>query len=127
MEKRAGVTGFWAVTVLLVLAAALLCAGTVVSGSSADAKELEEYYREKECQLAADVSGLLEKEGLENSGVMVTRVVEADGTRSYTVTVHHGDIDSMDKAEREELLRKLTALNFLGEGLNFSHKILLDD
>lgn len=125
--ERAGMTGFWAVTVFLVLVAALLCAGDAVSGTDTGTRALEEYYREKENELAADVRGMLQREGLENSGVMVTRVVDADGSRSYTVTVHHGDIDKMSEMERQQLLRLLENLNFEGEGCTFSHQFLLDD
>ena len=124
---RAGMTGFWAVTVLFLLVAVLLCAGTAVSGSDIGKDELEEYYREKEYELAADIRGMLQREGFENSGVMVTRVVEADGSRSYTVTVHHGAIDKMSDAERQQLLLRLENLNFEGEGCTFSHQFLLDD
>ena len=124
---RAGMTGFWAVTVLFLLVAVLLCTETVVSGTDMGTKELEEYYREKEYELAADIRGMLQREGFENSGVMVTRVVEADGSRSYTVTVHHGDIDNMSDAERQQLLRRLEDLNFEGEGCTFSNQFLLDD
>lgn len=125
--ERAGMMGFWAVTVLFLLVAALLCAGTAVSGTDMGARELEKYYREKEYELAADIRGMLQREGMENSGVMVTRVVEADGSRSYTVTVHHSGIDNMSEAERQQLLRRLENLNFEGEGCTFSHQFLLDD
>lgn len=125
--ERAGMTGFWAVTVLFMLVAVLLCTETAVSGTDVGAKELEEYYREKEYELVADIRGMLQREGLENSGVMVTRVVEADGSRNYTVTVHHGDIDNMSEVERQQLLLRLEDLNFEGEGCTFSHQFLLDD
>ena len=125
--ERAGKMGFWAVTVLLVLVAALLCGGTAVSVTDTDTGRLEEYYREKEYELVADIRGMLQREGMENSGVMVTRVVEADGSRRYTVTVHHGDIDNMSEAEKQQLLRKLETLNFEGEGCTFFHQFLLDD
>lgn len=125
--ERAGMMGFWAVTVLFLLVAALLCAGTAVSGTDIGTRELEKYYREKEYELVADIRGMLQREGLEHSGVMVTRVVEADGSRCYTVTVHHGAIDNMSEAERQQLLRRLEKINFEGEGCTFSHQFLLDD
>ena len=125
--ERAGMTGFRAVTVLFMLVTALLCAETAVSGTDIGTRELEEYYREKEYELVTDIRGMLQREGLENSGVMVTRVVEADGSRSYTVTVHHGDIDNMGEAERQQLLRRLENLSFEEEGCTFFHQFLLDD
>ena len=124
---RAGMTGFWAVTVLFLLVAALLCTEIAVSGTDTGTRELEEYYRVKENKLASDIRGMLQREGFENSGIMVTRVVEADGSRRYTITIHHGDIDNMSDAERQQLLRRLENLNFEGEGCTFSHQFLLDD
>ena len=124
---KAGMTGFWAVTVLFLLVTALLCAGTAVSRTDTGMEELEEYYREKENELAADIRGMLQREGFENSGVMVTRVVEADGSRSYTVTIHHGGIDNMSDAEKQQLLRRLENFNFEGEGCTFLHQFLLSD
>lgn len=60
---KAGMLGFWAVTVLLLLVTALLCAGTAVSRTDIGMEELEEYYREKENEFAADIRGMLQREG----------------------------------------------------------------
>lgn len=125
--ERAGMTEFRAVTVLLVLVAALLCAGIAVNSTDIGADQLEDRYLKMERQLAADVREMLKGEGLEDSGVMVTRIVEADGSRSYTVTVHHRDIGQMSEEERQQLLYRLEALYFEGEGCTFSHQFLLDD
>lgn len=125
--ERAGMTGFWAVTVLFLLVAVLLCAGSVVSGTKISTEDTEEYYREKEYELVTDIREMLQREGLENSGVMVTRVVEADGSRRYTVTVHHGDIDNMSEAERQQLLRRIENFNFEEQGCTFLHQFLLDE
>ena len=124
MKKRTASMGFWVMTAALVLTTAFLCAGTAVSSTDADAYELEQYYAEKERELVSAVRVLLQREGMENSGVMVTRVVEDDGSRCYTVAVHHGKIGRMSDAEREELLRRLEALDFEGEGCSFSHEFL---
>ena len=125
--ERAGMMEFRAVTVLLVLVAALLCAGIAVSSIAIGVDQLEDRYLKMERQLAADVREMLKGEGLEDSGVMVTRIVEADGSRSYTVTVHHRDIGGMSEEEKQQLLYRLEALYFEGEGCTFSHQFLLDD
>lgn len=127
MERKAGMAGFVAVTVLLVLIAALLFGEKAWSGTDMDARELEEYYQEKEQELSSEIGEFLRGEGLENSGVMVTRVVEKNGSRLYTVTVHHGRIDTMDAAERAELLSRLQELNFADDRCSFTHEFLLDE
>lgn len=127
MERKAGMAGFVAVTILLVLIAAFCCVGTVMSRTDLDARELEEYYLEKEHELTREIREVLEEKGFENSGVTVTRVVETDGSRLYTVTVHHGRIDDMCDEEREKLLEELKAINFEDERCSFFHKFLLDE
>lgn len=127
MERKAGMAGFVAVTVLLVLFAALLFGEIVLSGTDVDARELEEYYQEREQELSREIGEFLRKEGLENGGVTVTRVVEENDSRLYTITVHHGRIDCMDAAERDELLDRLQELNFADDRCSFTHKFLLDE
>lgn len=127
MEARTGRIRFVAMTVLLVLAAALLFGETVRSGTDLGVRETEEYYLEKERELTAEIRELLRQKGFANSGVMVTRVVEEDGSRRYTVTVHHGRIDDMNDAEREELLGCIEVLSFADGNCSFTHRFLLDD
>lgn len=127
MERRAGMAGLVAVTILLVLIAAFFCVETVMSRTDIDARELEEYYLAKEQELTREIRELLEEKGFENSGVMVTRVVEVDGSRRYTVTVHHGSIDDMCDEEREKLLEELEEINFSDDRCSFVHQFLLDE
>ena len=127
MERRAGMAGLVAVTILLVLTAAFFCVETVMSRTDLNARELEEYYLEKEKELTREIRDVLEEKGFENSGVMVTRVVETDGSRRYTVTVHHGSIDDMCDEEREKLLEELKEINFTDDRCSFFHQFLLDE
>lgn len=124
MRKNAGSLGFWAATILLVLVVAFFFTATVMSRSSLDQAELEGYYREKEEQLVRDARRFLNAQGYQNSGVMLTRVVGADGSRVYTVTLHHGDFDGLEDAEREALVRELSELEFADENAVFCHKFL---
>lgn len=126
MERKAGMAGLVAVTILLVLIAAFFCVGTVMSRTDLDARELEEYYLAKEQELTREIRETLEAKGFENSGVTVTRVVETDGSRLYTVTVHHGRIDGMCEEEREKLLEELKAISFTDDQCSFFHQFLLD-
>ena len=124
MRKNAGSLGFWAATILLVLVAAFFVTATVMSRTSLDQAELEGYYRETAEQLVRDARKFLITQVYQNSGVMLTRVVGADGSRVYTVTLHHGDFDRLEEAEREALVRELTELEFADENAVFCHKFL---
>lgn len=122
MVKRAGMAGFVAVTVILVLVTAFFCVKTVASSTDVNSREPEEYYLAKERKLTEDVRALLCREGFENSGVMVTRVVEEDGSRLYTVAVHHRRIDTIDEEDREQLLLQLESLTFGDDNCSFRHQ-----
>lgn len=127
MEKKAGSFRFVAVTVLLVSVAALSFAGTVMCRTNLSGAELEGYYRERENQMVKDIRAYLNRNGFDNSGVMLTRVVDGGGSRMYTVTVHHREIDRMGMTERDALARELTALAFEDGDSTFRCEFLLDD
>lgn len=124
MRKKAGSLGFWAATILLVLVAAFFVTATVRSRTALDRAELEGYYREKEEQLVREARKYLNAQGYQDSGVMLTRVVGADGSRVYTVTLHHSDFDRLEEEEREALVRELSGLEFADENAVFCHKFL---
>lgn len=119
MKRRTGIVSFVAGTVLLVLIAALFAGCTAMSRTEIGVRELEEYYLTKEQALTKDVRELLAMKGYENSGVMVTRVIEDDGSRIYTIAVHHKRIDLLDDKEREMLLSQVEDLFFDDEACIF--------
>ncbi len=125
MKRKTGSFQFVAATILLVTVAAISFVGTVMARMSAGGAEPESYYREKEQQLVRDTRQELERQGFVNSGIMLTRVVEGDGRRSYTVTIHHGEIDRMEEAEREILARELAAFAFEEDGSSFQYRFLI--
>lgn len=119
MERRAGSLGFWAVTIILVIVTAFCCAGTVMSRTDFSERELERYYREREQQLVKEAREYLGQQGYENSGVMLTRVVDADGRREYTLSVHHSRIVDLSETEREQLADELQKITFTDQGCVF--------
>ena len=108
----------------MVLVAAFFVTATVRSRTALDRAELEGYYREKEEQLVREARKYLNAQGYQDSGVMLTRVVGADGSRVYTVTLHHSDFDRLEEEEREALVRELSGLEFADENAVFCHKFL---
>lgn len=122
--RKTGSLKFAAATIILVLIAALSFAGTVMSRTNFSDSELEGYYRELEEQLVRDTRAYLNENGFSNSGVTLTRVVEADGSREYTVTVHHWQIDRMDEEEKAALSQALAEFAFEDENCKFNHKFL---
>lgn len=129
MERRMkrGGAGFVLLTVFLVLFSAFCIGGTVISQSEIGERELENYYREQEKELVQEVRDYLQQAGFQNSGVMLTRVVDGDGSREYTLTVHHSKIDKMDDVSRESLGRALETLDFTADNCTFYHEFLITD
>ena len=98
------------VTVLFVMISAFCISQTVSGKEDGEAKEQEAFYREQENKLLADTRAFLNQEGYYNSGVTLTRVVDSDGSREYTITIHHSRIDRMDDFEKQELKNALEEL-----------------
>ena len=113
--------GFWLVTVLLILVSALSFAGTVMSRTDFDAAEMEGYYREQEKNLERQVRAYIEEQGFENSGIMLTRVIDVDGSREYTIRVHHRELSGMSEEECGRLEEELQKLNFQDENSSFCY------
>lgn len=123
MEGRAGSLRFWAVTSILVTVTAFCCVGTVVSRTDFSARELEHYDRERERQLVEDIREFLRQQGYGNSGVMLTRVVDADGSREYTLSIHHRRITTLGEEERERLAEELQEIAFTDQDCVFFIKL----
>lgn len=125
--RKTGRIGFGAVTMFLILVTASCCTGTALSRTESGSKELERWYRAKEKQMMRETRAFLNAEGLINSGIMLTHITETDGSRAYTMTVHHAEIGKMSGEERQRLLAGLESFDFEGPACSFSHKFLLDE
>lgn len=121
-----GALAFVVATLILVMFIMYFSVATVKCVTNVEAQELELFYREKEEALVEEARAFLNREGFANSGIMLTRVVEADGSRLYTLTVHHGMIDIMSEAEREDLLEELEKIAFVDENCSFFHEFLVN-
>lgn len=104
------------VFILIWVAVAAMCITvTVFSREALSADELEGYYRSMEQETVSRVRTYLDERGYEYSGVMLTRVVEADGSRAYTLTVHHDRIDKMTEEEQIRLGQELEQFFFAAD------------
>lgn len=115
--------GFVVVTIILMLTIFMLATQTVQSSNYDDMKEIEAYYRVLEKEYLTEVRGYLNDEGLINCGVMITRVVKEDGSREYTVTIHHSRLDKFSEEEKVELVEELSGLAFEGENCSFTYSL----
>ena len=84
---------FAAATILLIAISAFCITGTVISQSNKNGEEMEYYYRMQEKEMLEQTKEQLAQLGYANSGVTLTKVVDVDGSREYTFTIHHRKID----------------------------------
>lgn len=124
-RKIIGKLFFCGGTVLLILVAALTFTLTACGRSGEEGGRTESYYREREQELESAVRCYLNESGYTDSGVALTRVVDGDGNRAYTLTVHHRRIDKMEAADRAALAGELAQFMFVEEGCTFACRFLI--
>ncbi len=100
-------TTFIFITAILVSIIAFCIAGTVEGHESGASAAEEAFYKEQEARLLQDTKAYLSELGFSNSGVTLNRIVDAEGKREYTFTIHHSRIDKMDAAGRNDLAQQL--------------------
>lgn len=118
---------FCAFTALLVMVIALCVTGTVIGQSHIDEREMEAYYQAKEREMIVEVRNYLNDNGFKNSGVALTRVVDEEGNREYTLTIHHDRIDAMSDEKKNELKVELSAFDFSAANCSFQQEFLIID
>lgn len=116
---------FCTFTALLVGLITLCVTGTVIGQSHIDESGMEAFYRAREKEMADEVRNYLDENGFRNSGVALTRVVDGEGNRKYTLTIHHDRIDVMSDEERNELSSRLSDFNFADENCVFEQEFLI--
>ncbi len=82
----------------------------------------EQYYRRAEQEYVQEIRDFLEQKGYGSSGVTMNKIIEADGTREYTVLIHHKRIDSLDDEGRRRLANECREIEFSVEGCIFNQK-----
>ena len=102
--------GFIVVTLVLIFFIAFCVVGTVHGQEDIRRAEKELWYRERETTLLTDTRQYLNEAGFRDSGVTLSRTVDAEGNRSYTFTIHHRKIDCMDENGRQALGEELMGL-----------------
>lgn len=89
-------------------------------------KAVEKYYESKEKKYVEDVKTYLEGCGFINSGVMLTRIVDIDGTREYKITIHNRKLDKTPEGKREEVREGINRLSFSDENCVFIQEFMVE-
>lgn len=106
-RKRDNNKAFGFLTILLISITVFCTTMTVMGQEKSGRKTEEQEYRELERGYVKDIRGYLNEQGYENSGIALTKVLEADGSRSYTLQVHHRRIQGLTLQQKETLREEL--------------------
>lgn len=111
----------------LIMVMVLVFSIKVKCSTIADEKHTENTYMMMETQLRENVREYLERNGYVDSGIMLTKVIDTDGSREYTLTVHNKRIDNLLDEEKQEILSDLASYDFEDVNCSFVHEFLILD
>lgn len=83
-----------------------------------------EFYEELEDAYVLRLREMLGSKGYSNAGITMTKIYQTDGSREYTVQIHHKRIDRLSEGEKLLLLNELAAVCFGDEQCSVLHKFL---
>lgn len=98
-----------ATLLLVILAAGMISITTYSVDRDNEKKAMDSYYKALEKQYVAEVRERMNELGYNNAGVMLTRSVNVDGTRKYTLKLNHKKLTGISE---EELLSELDVPEF---------------
>lgn len=118
MTKKLNLLGYGIIGICLVLVLTLAVGCTVAGRSREAAIEREQYLAVQEREVANELRSYLSNAGYADCGINITHLIDAEGSRSYTVLIHHQDLYGMEESElarlTEGLHRVVDGNEFLG-------------
>jgi hypothetical protein len=115
--------GFVVITVVLILAILFFVRGTAFSKEQSERGEANRYYAVLEKEYLRHTKEVLEQEGYGNCGVTVTWVAAEDGSREYTVLLHHRKFQKLNEKDKKAMVSRLSGSEFDRESCRFSYLI----
>lgn len=100
----------WIGAVVLIGISVFCMSATAYSSERIERRERESCYREIETAYVKEIRTFLAEEGYADSGVMMTKVIDADESRAYTVTIHHRSILALGQEDRQQLCSALATI-----------------
>ena len=114
---------FGAVTVLLLLVTIFCVKGTVTSRGSDEHGKRNRYYAVLEQEYRDRTRQLLEEQGLRDCGINIRWIADVDGSREYTISLHHRKLSRMTEEEKSALKDMLIKVEFQDEACSFRYKL----
>lgn len=116
MMKKTFIPAMFILTIIFTF-----CTVQTVQSHGKGGQQIEkQYYDAWESAYIKDIKLLLVQNGLAESGITMTKVMEADGSRSYEVLIHHRRTAFLTQKQYGELMEKLQALPFPAQDCDFA-------
>ena len=115
--------GYGIATVLLVLIIILGVGGTVMSKENSERARQNRYYGALEEEYRERTRVLLEEEGYHNCGINLTWVAYENGSREYTLLLHHRKLNRLNDEEKTALRNILSETEFQEEACSFRYDL----
>lgn len=80
-------------------------------------------YQLQEAQLKNEIRSGLEEMGYDNAGITMTKVMDADGSRAYTVLVHHQYLDADDTDKVNAVYKSLYTIDTPDDNITVNYTI----
>lgn len=104
---------FWAVSAGLLLVIISCITLTVQARErKSDFDYDEAFYDELEDEYKDEISQVLNECGLYHSGINLTKITQADGSRKYDLRIYHARLEHMNSDRMTELQERLCAVVF---------------
>ena len=101
-------TVLFLLTLLIVIASCII--GTINVRANRKQAMTDASYTEFERRYRNDIREYLNGEGFKNAGITLTKVIDTDGKRTYTLEVHHKSFSKLDDDTKAEIINKLAEM-----------------
>lgn len=121
LNKRNYTAKIVTIFVLTVLVLWSICSIRANASEKADNDQTE--YQLQEAQLKRDIRAGLNEMGYHNAGITMTKVMDADGSRTYTVLVHHQYLDANNLEKTNAVYEVLGTLDVGDDDITVNYTI----
>lgn len=110
------------IVVFILLAISLWSINSIKVHAKEKAQNDKIEYQLQERQFLDKVRMTLETQGYTNSGITLTKVMDLDGSREYTVLIHNADID-LNSQEEKVVYTSLSVIQMNWKNATVSYEI----
>ena len=113
-------------TVLFLLAVIIIGSYCTISVNAAGKIAGDrDVYHAQEAVFLEELRQKLETEGYYNSGITMTKILNEEDERSYTVLIHNSAIDKLCKEDRDSLQKELQTMDNIGKNSSICYEFLV--